>query len=271
MGSLTNYAETALVNHMLNSAYTPVATVYLALATASPGESATGASMSEVPNSGSYARTAISFGAASSRRVTQSSAVVFPTATGSWGTVTSWAIVDSPTHGAGNVLAYGGFATSKSIVSGNTPTVSNTTVWVELTASTGLSNYFTLAFLDLMFRNQAFGKPDTYLGYTTVAITDTDTGSTVTEPSGNGYSRIQVNEDGGSSPTWNTASAGSADNADQIDFDPATGSQGTMVHLGIFDASTAGNLLGYCDITDQAVGDGDQVQIAAGALVISQA
>src|SRR5689334_21871545 len=111
MGSLSNYGENALVKHLfLEAAYSPAATLYLALATADPTEAATGASMNEVANSGSYARTAITFGAASSRRVTQSADVTFPTASGSWGTVTHWAIVDSGTHGAGNVLSYGALA-----------------------------------------------------------------------------------------------------------------------------------------------------------------
>jgi len=53
MGSLSNFGENALLNHLTrNSAYTPVATLYLALATANPNETATGASMNEVPNSG---------------------------------------------------------------------------------------------------------------------------------------------------------------------------------------------------------------------------
>src|SRR3990172_8390065 len=113
MGSLSNFGEDSFLNQITtNTAYTPVATVYLALATADPTDAGTGASMSEVPNSGSYARTAIAFGAASARRVTQSGAVVFPEATGSWGTVTHWAILDSATHGAGNMLAAGAFVSS---------------------------------------------------------------------------------------------------------------------------------------------------------------
>ena len=102
MGSLTDYAETALLKHIgLEAAYTPAATLYLALCTADPTDAATGASMNEVANSGSYARTAIAFSAAASRRSTQSGAVTFPAATGSWGTVSNWAIVDSATYGAG--------------------------------------------------------------------------------------------------------------------------------------------------------------------------
>ena len=186
MGSLTDYAEGAALKHLsTETAYTPAATIYLALATADPTDAATGASMNEVANSGSYARTAITFGAASSRRVTQNATVTFPAATGSWGTVTHWAIVTSGTYGSGNVLAAGAFGTSKSIVSGNTPSVASGEVYVEITASTGLSNYFANGFLDRMFRNQALTISANYVALVTATPTDSSTGSTTTETSAN--------------------------------------------------------------------------------------
>ena len=47
MGSLTDSSEAALLDHVCNSAYSPVATVYLALATGDPTDAATGASFTE--------------------------------------------------------------------------------------------------------------------------------------------------------------------------------------------------------------------------------
>lgn len=268
MGSLSNYGENAVIGHMCGTAYSPVATVYLALATSDPGETATGASMNEVANSGSYARTAISFSAAASRRVTQTGAVTFPQATGSWGTVSHWAIVDSATYGAGNVLASGAFGTSKAIVSGNTPSVATTVIYVEITASTGMTNYFVLAFLNLMFRNTAFTQPATYLALSTTA--PADDGSSITEPSGSGYARLLVNKAGGSTPNWNTVSSGATDNEDVLTMASATGSWGTIDYAVWFDASTSGNALAYGNVTNQAVGDGDTVSVAAGAADWSQ-
>lgn len=259
MTSLSNYGENALLNHITrNSAYTPVATVYLALATSDPGETATGASMNEVANSGSYARTAITFAAASSRRVTQSGAVAFTAATGSWGTVTHWAIVDSATHGAGNVLAYGAFASSRAIVSGNTATVTDATVYVEITASTGLSNYAANGFLDRMFRNQAFTISANYLALCTAAPSDSSTGSTITEPSGNNYARRVLNANGGGAPEWGTVSGGSVTSGTAT-FATPSGSWGTITHAALCDAVTTGNLLAYVDVTDNAVVADDTV------------
>jgi len=273
MGSLSNYAENALVKHLATeAAYTPAATLYLALATADPGEAATGASMNEVANSGSYARTAITFGAASSRRVTQNADVTFPAATGGgWGTVTHWAIVDSATYGAGNVLSYGALAVSKTVVAGNTPSVASGQVYVEITASTGLSNYAANGFLDRMFRNQAFTVSATYLALWTATLSDTSTGATAGEVSGGSYARKQVNTAGGASPAWNAVSGGATDLANAAAFPTATGSWGTVVALGVCDASTTGNLLWYDNgVADQAVASGDTASFAAGTVDISQ-
>lgn len=266
MGSLSNYLELELLDHVFNAAYTPPATVYLALCTGDPTDAGTGASMNEVANSGSYARTAISFGAASSRRVTQSGAVAFPQASGSWGTVSHWAVVDSNTYGAGNMLAYGSFAVSKSIVSGNTPTVSDTTVYVEFSAGE-IATYLANKLLDLAFRNVAYSKPDTYLGLVTTTSSDTAAG---TEVSGNNYARKQVNPNGGSSPTWDVAASGALANTHTITFATPSGSWGTVVGVVVFDASSSGNMLCYDNgVTDQAVGTDDTVQFAVGAFDVT--
>ncbi len=266
MGSLTDYAENAALKHLvLEAAYTPVATLYLALCTADPTDAATGASMSEVANSGAYARTAITFGAAASRRVTQSGAVVFPTATGSWGTVTHWAVVDTNTYGSGNVLAAGAFASSFAVVSGNTRTVPTANVYVEFTASTGLTNYFANGFLDRMFRNQVFTVSANHASLHTTTSSD---GTPGTEVSGGSYARKQVNATGGASPAWNAVSGGHVDNTQAINFTAPSGSWGTVVGAGMYDAATVGNQLWYDNsIPDQAVGtETTQIGWPAGSL-----
>lgn len=270
MGSLTTYGANKLLDHIFNVAYSPVATVYLALATADPTDAATGASMNEVANSGSYARTAITFGAAASRRVTQSALVTFPTATGSWGTITHWAIVDSATHGAGNALAHGAFSASKSIVSGNTASVASGQVYVEISAGV-IGTVVANKLLDLMFRNTAYSKPDTYLALTTATISDSSTGSSITEPSGSNYSRKQVNINGGASPAWTLASSGALSNGADATFATPSGSWGTIVAAAVCSASTAGDIICYdnANVVDQAVAASDIVQFLSGAFDVS--
>lgn len=266
MGSLSDFSENELLDHVANAAYTAPTAIYLALCTADPTDAATGASMNEVANTGNYARTAITFGAAASRRVTQNAAVTFPQLNGSLGTVTHWTIVDSATYGAGNVLAHGAFSEAKSLVSGNTPSVASGQVYVEFLANE-ISTFLAHALLNLMFRNVAYSKPATYVALVTVAVTDTDTGSTITEPSGGAYARVQVNINGGASPAWDLAAAGVVDNANAIAMPTATAPWGTIVGVAIVDAATAGNVLMYDNaMADQAVGTSDDVSFPAGDL-----
>lgn len=268
MGSLTNYAEVAFLKHIcLEAAYSPATTIYLALCTADPTDAATGASMNECANTGSYARTAITFAAAASRSVAQNADVDFPQATGSWGTVSHWAIVDTNTYGSGNVLAHGAFASSKAVGSGDTPSVASGEVTVSFNAGE-VSNYAANGFLDRMFRNQAFTVSATYLGLTTVIVTDGMTGSTITEPGSGAYAREQVNANGGAAPDWNLVTSGDpsyVDNNDDVTFTTATGDWGTITSVVMCDASSAGNLLMYDnDVTDKAVNNGDTAKITAG-------
>lgn len=273
MGSLTNYGENAVANHICrNSAYTPAATVYLVLCTADPNEAATGAACNETANANGYARTAITFGAAATRRVTQNADVSFPVATGNYASpISHWALADSGTYGAGNILAYGAFATPRTVLNGNTPVVRTAAqeVYVEITASTGLSNYAANAMLDRMFRNQAFTIAANYAALATAALTDSTT--TPTEVSGGSYARVQVNPNGGGSPAWSTVSGGSFSNNADVNFPTPTASWGTMTSLFFADASSGGNVLWYDNaVTDQAIGIGDTVYIPSGSASFTQ-
>jgi len=263
MGSIADFLENELLDHVCNAAYTPPATVYLGLSTADPLD--TGAGLAE-PSGNGYVRKAITFAAAASRQVAQNADVDFDQATGSWGTITHWALFDA--ESAGNMMAHGALAASKEVVSGNTPSVASGEVTVSWNAGY-ISNYLANISLDFAFRNQTFTAPDTYCALTTATIADADTGSTITEPS-DGYARKQVNVNGGASPTWDLAAAGALDNTHNVDIGPATGAWGTIVALAIVDALTVGNLLLYDNaVADQAVGDGDTVRFPAGDLDIS--
>lgn len=114
MGGKTDYLENKILDHVLrNTAYTSPTTVYVALCTSTPTDSAAGTEVS----GGSYARTAASFSAASSGATANDSAVTFPTATGSWGTITHFEIWDAST--SGNRLYWGALTTSKTPTSGD--------------------------------------------------------------------------------------------------------------------------------------------------------
>lgn len=269
MGSLTDYAELELLDHVCNAAYSPVATVYLCLCTADPTDAATGASMNECANADGYARTAISFGTAASRQIDQDADTTFPSATGSWGTVSHWAICDTNTYGSGNVLAHGAFAVSKAVGDGDTPKVASGEIYVNFSAGE-ISTTLAHNLLELMFDNQAYAAPATYAALCTATVADGDTGSTITEPAGGAYARKQVNVNGGASPTWDIAAAGLVDNTHAITFTQATANWGTIVAVAICSAVTAGDLLFYDnDMTDKAVNNGDTAEFPIGDLDIT--
>jgi len=127
MAEMSNYLENALINATLrNTSFTSPTTVYVGLYTTDPGEGNTGTEVS----GGSYARVSVSFGAPSNGVSTNSASVTFPTATGTWGTVTHIGILDALT--GGNLLYYTPLDASKSIASGDVFTISTGNLSVTL-------------------------------------------------------------------------------------------------------------------------------------------
>jgi hypothetical protein len=119
MAEMSNYLENALLNVTLRAtSYTAPTTVYVGLYTTDPTDANTGTEVS----GGSYARTSVTFGAPSNGVTTNSGAVTFPTATGTWGTVGWIGILDAAT--SGNLLYHTPLTASKSITSGDIFTIS---------------------------------------------------------------------------------------------------------------------------------------------------
>jgi hypothetical protein len=124
---MSNYLENALINATLrNTSYTSPATVYVGLYTSDPTDANSGTEVS----GGSYARTSVTFGAPSNGVSTNSAAVEFPQASGSWGTVTHIGILDAST--SGNLLYHTALDTSKTIASGDVFKISTGNLSVTL-------------------------------------------------------------------------------------------------------------------------------------------
>jgi hypothetical protein len=127
MSQMSDYLEGELRKHIFRTgSFTKPSVLAIALLTAAPNDASTGATITEVANSNGYARQTLNpldanwSAASSTDGLTDNvSAITFPTATGSWGTITHVAILDSATHGAGNVLFYGTLAVSKTVSSGD--------------------------------------------------------------------------------------------------------------------------------------------------------
>ena len=107
--SFSNFLETEVLDHVFGgNAYTAPATHYLALFTGAPGEAGGGTEVS----GNAYARQSVSGNLA-----TNTAAVEFPTATGSYGTVTHVGVFDALT--SGNLMCYAALSASKAIETGD--------------------------------------------------------------------------------------------------------------------------------------------------------
>lgn len=115
-GSMTNFLEVELLDHVFGKGAYSAPTPYLALFTTAPTDAGGGTEVS----GGSYARVAISadMGTAGSGAISNSAAIEFPTASASWGTVVAFGVMDAST--AGNMLWWGDLGTSKAVGDGDT-------------------------------------------------------------------------------------------------------------------------------------------------------
>ena len=116
MAGFTNYAENLVLTWTFTaSAATRPTSWYVALYTVAPGESGGGTECSGT----SYARQSATFTVSGTAPTTasNSAAIEFPTAGGSWGTIVAAAILDAST--SGNMIAFADLTTSKTIDTGD--------------------------------------------------------------------------------------------------------------------------------------------------------
>ena len=128
MAEMSNYLENALVNATLrNTSYTSPTTIFVALYTTDPTDADTG---TEVSGNG-YARQSVTFSAPSNGATSNSSAVEFPQATGSWGTVAYIGLRDASS--SGNLLYHTALDASKTIATGDVFRIAAGSLSVTLT------------------------------------------------------------------------------------------------------------------------------------------
>tara|TARA_R100000963_G_C4618445_1_gene86660 strand:+ start:55 stop:444 length:390 start_codon:yes stop_codon:yes gene_type:complete len=124
------------------------------------------------------------------------------------------------------------------------------------------SDYLENKLLLHSFANTAFTTPGTvYLALYTATPSDTGGG---TEVSGGSYARISCAFGvSGTNPT-------TATNSSAAEFATATGTWGSVGWVGVFDASTSGNLLAWSALTTaKTVSSGDVFRFDSGDLDIT--
>lgn len=122
-----------------------------------------------------------------------------------------------------------------------------------------LSNTFETTTLTWLLTADAATRPTAwYLALYTAAPSDAGGG---TEVSGGSYVRKAVSF---------TVSGDTASNSAAVEFDVATAAWGTITHIGVFDASSGGNLIAYAALTaSKTIDDGDVLRVPAGDLDIT--
>lgn len=123
-----------------------------------------------------------------------------------------------------------------------------------------MTDYLENKVLDHIFNNTAYTSPTTvYIGLLSAVPTDSTAG---TELTNTGYSRKSISVGTASAGTVTSDAAISWTNSDGSDWSPA-------LALGIYDASTGGNLLFYKTISGRTVKDGETLTIASGDLSVT--
>ena len=121
------------------------------------------------------------------------------------------------------------------------------------------SNYLETEVLEWAFTGSGGTRPTAwYLALFTAAPSDTGGG---TEVSGGAYARQSV--------TF-TVSGNTASNSAAIEYPTATANYGTVTHIGVFDASSSGNLLAHAALTtSKTIETGDVFRVPSGDLDIT--
>jgi hypothetical protein len=129
----------------------------------------------------------------------------------------------------------------------------------------GFSDFAENEILDHVFGNSAYTIPTTYY-FALYTANPTDAGGG-TEVSGGSYARVAVTNNTTNFPA---ASGGSKSNGTAVTFPTATANWGTVTSVGIFDASTAGNLIAWNTLTtSKTIDNGDTASFAASSLTFT--
>ena len=123
------------------------------------------------------------------------------------------------------------------------------------------SNYLETEILDHVFGGAAYTAPSTlYLALHT-ANPDEDGSGAEVSTSGTAYARQTVAF---------TTSGNTTSNTSAVEYPTATANFGTVSHVGIWDASTSGNLIAYAALTSsKSIETGDVFRVPAGDLDIT--
>lgn len=150
MSAMSDYLENKIIDAVFRGQALPtIGNTWIALTSTPVVDSNTGTNITEIPNSGGYARVQLTsnltnwmgtnfnqagtISSGTNGTVSNNVAITFPSPTGSWGVANSFALLDSGTWGAGNLLFYGQLTAPKTINAGDAaPTFTANTLQIQI-------------------------------------------------------------------------------------------------------------------------------------------
>jgi len=230
---ISNYLEEELIKHTLGiGAYTPPVAVYAAIVSSITDDGDNIVEMS-APD---YTRIAVTWTIPTIGSTMNTADITWPAASTQWGTATAICIYDTGAPNTGHLLYWANLSIPKFI---------DTSAIFKIPAGeliVALGGAFSLdlrnSIIKLTLRNTPFAGPSTLWAGVGTAVSAYN--QSLVEPVG-GYGRVQV-----------TSLVGSAGermiHSPQLQF-TAADNWGTITHVGLFDAVSAGNLLYALQLT----------------------
>jgi hypothetical protein len=242
LGTLSNYLENKLINHLLrNTIYTRSSYIYVALYTTSPTDSKPG---TEVSIEKGYARQYMGVSYAfniSGNSATNAILIQFPEATENWGTIVGVSIMDAKTDG--NILFWGETNNQININTGEIYRINPGALEIKLNGGTkgGWGDGIPELILKHVLQTPSlpFSGTNVYVATgSALAIDENYTFVSWRETTGTGYSRK-------SATSWYEPTSGFTTNLSNINFatPPIAADWGRITHIVIFNASTTGDAL----------------------------
>lgn len=125
-----------------------------------------------------------------------------------------------------------------------------------------ISNYLENKLIDATLRGVTYTSPTTV--YLALFVADPGETGSGTEVTGGGYVRKAI--------TFSAPVDGVSANSNEVLYPVATANWGTVTHIGIFDALTAGNELYYGILTNsKSIQTNDQLKVNAGDITVTLA
>lgn len=260
------FAAKALDHFFGNTAYSQPANLFIGLATADPGATATLGSVAE-PSGNAYARVNLSglLSAAGSGSKTNGSDIVFPAMTpAAWGTISHYFITDGT-----DVIWTGAFGTARVTVVNDVVKIlaGNLALTLARSGQGGFTTNIANKLLDHMFKGTAYSQPAALK----VGLATADPGAASAYPpaaevstgGGSLYARQTIL--GGVMAAAGATVAAQIRNASAITFPVAGANWGTITHWFTTDDSATTIAMGQLDAS-QVVNTSDQFQFATGVM-----